>query len=99
VQAAVNALYKSLRWIDKASLEEIAAAVPEQYHLGDKALYIKALGASKEAYSKTGIMAPEGMKSVYDMLKGLDPEMANVTVDLTKTFDPRFALRAASLVT
>jgi NitT/TauT family transport system substrate-binding protein len=35
----VNGLYKALRWIDKASPAEVADAVPEQYHLGDKALY------------------------------------------------------------
>ena len=39
-QALVNALYKALKWIEKASPEEIAAAVPEEYLLGDKALYI-----------------------------------------------------------
>jgi NitT/TauT family transport system substrate-binding protein len=99
VQAVVNALYKSLRWIDKASLDDIAAAVPEAYHLGDKALYMAALKASKDAYSKTGIMQMDGMKSVYDTLKALDPEMANVNVDVARTFDGRFAIKAASLVT
>ena len=98
VQAATNALYKALRWIDKASAEDIAAAVPEQYHLGDKALYLRALNASKDAYSKTGVMSPEGMKSVYDMLKALDKEMAASNVDIAKTFDGRFAAKAASMV-
>ncbi|WP_150286476.1 ABC transporter substrate-binding protein [Rhabdaerophilum calidifontis] len=98
VQAAVNGLYKALRWINKAKPEEIADAVPEQYHLGDKALYIRAVKASQAAYSETGLMAGAGMKSVYDTLKALDPEMANVNVDLGKTFVPGFAAKAAQMV-
>ncbi len=99
VQAAVNGLYKALRWINKASVEDIAAAVPEAYHLGDKALYMRAVKASQAAYSETGIMAQAGMQSVYDMLKALDKELATASVDLSKTFNPSFAAKAASLVT
>lgn len=98
-QAAVNALYKALRWIDKASPEQIADAVPEQFHLGDKALYIRAVKASKDAYSKTGIMQQEGMSAVANMLKSLDPELANLESGLVpKTFDARFATKAATIV-
>lgn len=98
VQAVTNALYKALRWIDKASAEDIAAGVPEQYHLGDKALYIRALNASKEAYSKTGLMSLAGMQSVYDALKALDPEIATTNLEVSKTFDARFATKAASQI-
>lgn len=99
VQASVNAIYKALRWINKAKPEDIADAVPEQFHLGDKALYIRAVKASQLAYSETGMMSVAGMKSVYDTLKALDPEMANTTVDVAKTFTPAFALKASQSVT
>lgn len=98
VQSAVNGLYKALRWINKAKPEEIADAVPEQYHLGDKALYIRAVKASQAAYSETGIMAAAGMKSVFDTLKALDKEMANVNLDVAKTFNPAFVTKAAQTV-
>lgn len=98
-QAAVNALYKALRWVDRASVEQVADAVPEAYHLGDKALYIRAVKASKDAYSKTGIMAQDGMGAVFNMLKALDAEMANVDSSIvSRTFDPRFAVKAATMV-
>lgn len=98
-QAAVNGLYKALRWIDRATPEQIADAVPEQYHLGDKALYIRAVQASKEAYSKTGVMAQDGMNAVFGMLKALDRDMQTVPADVVgKSFEPRFAQRAASIV-
>jgi NitT/TauT family transport system substrate-binding protein len=97
-QAVVNGIYKALKWIEKATPAQIADAVPEAFHLGEKALYIRAVTASKEAFSSTGISTAEGMKSVYDMLKALDREMESANVDIATTFDPRFATRAAGLV-
>lgn len=90
VQSAVNAFVKTLRWLDGAAGEAVAAAVPEEYHLGDKGLYIKAFNASREAFSRSGIMDKAGMQSVADMLKAMDPEMKGATLDVAKTFDARF---------
>ena len=74
VQALTNALYKALVWIHKASPEEIAAAVPEEYLLGDKALYIAAVKNSQPTYSVTGLVSEGGMKSTNDMLVKFDEE-------------------------
>ncbi|RTL69257.1 MAG: ABC transporter substrate-binding protein [Hyphomicrobiales bacterium] len=93
-QRLVNGLMAALRWIGKATPEEIADAVPTNYHLGDKPLYVKAVAKSIEGYSKTGIITPDGMASIMDMLKKLDPEFANVQVDLAKTFNGSFAAKA-----
>jgi NitT/TauT family transport system substrate-binding protein len=98
VQAAVNGIYKALRWINKASPEDIAAAVPEQYLLGDKALYLRAVKSSQAAYSETGLMAPAAMKSVYDTLKALDKSLATTNVDVNKTFVSQFVIKAAQTV-
>ena len=98
VQAATNALYKALQWIAKATPEEIAAVVPEEYLLGDKALYILAVKNSKPTYSLNGIIPAAGMKSANDMLVKYDEELKGTNVDLTKTFDDRFAKKAAELV-
>ena len=46
VQALVNAFYKTLKWLDKATPEQIADNVPQEYWLGDKALYIAAVKAT-----------------------------------------------------
>ncbi|MFM9975206.1 MAG: ABC transporter substrate-binding protein [Beijerinckiaceae bacterium] len=98
VQALVNAHYKALLWLAKATPDQVADAVPPEYHLGDKALYIAAFGKTREAYSRTGISTPDGMKSVMDMLKALDAEMATATVDVPGTFIARFAEKAATTV-
>jgi sulfonate transport system substrate-binding protein len=95
-QRLVNAFMKSLKWLQTAKPEDVADAVPPEYHLGDKPLYIKAVQNSLESYSRTGIVPPEGMKSVMDMLKQLDPELKDANVDLTTTFDDRFVKKAAT---
>ncbi len=90
MQRLVNALMKSIAWIRQASPEDIAAAVPPEYHLGDRALYLQAVAKSKDSYSQTGLVAEEGHKSILDMLRTLDPEFKNVDVPVSKTFIDRF---------
>jgi NitT/TauT family transport system substrate-binding protein len=95
-QRLVNAFMKSLKWLEAAKPEDVAEAVPPEYHLGDKPLYIKAVQNSLESYSRTGIVPPEGMTSVMDMLKQLDPELKDAKIDLKTTFDDRFVRKASS---
>ena len=96
VQALVNALYKTLKWLEQATPTEIAAAVPEEYFLGDKALYITAVAANKPVYSLTGVIPAAGMQSAADMLLAFDEELKGAKVDLAQTFDDRFVRNAAS---
>jgi NitT/TauT family transport system substrate-binding protein len=95
-QALVNALYKTLKWLERATPEEVAATVPEEYWLGDKALYVAAVKASKPAYSLSGVIPEAGMKSASDMLVAFDEELRDAKVDLAKTFDGRFVSKAAA---
>jgi NitT/TauT family transport system substrate-binding protein len=96
VQALVNALYKSLKWLEKATPDEIAATVPEDYYLGDKPLYIAAVKANKPVYSLTGVIPAAGMQSAADMLLAFDDELKSAKIDLAKTFDDRFVKKAAA---
>lgn len=89
-QALVNAFAKALAFIATAKPEDIAGAVPEAYYLGDKPLYLQAVKASMETYSRTGIISADGMKSAHDMLKQFDPEIADAKIDLSKTFTDKY---------
>ena len=97
VQALVNAFYKTLKWLEKASPEQIAATVPEDYYLGDKGLYIAAVKANKPVYSVTGVIPAAGMQSAADMLLAFDDELKGAKIDLAKTFDDRFIRKAAGM--
>ena len=94
-QRIVNAFYKTLKWLEKATPEEVVKTVPEEYYLGDRNLYLSAFKASSPMYSKTGIIPEQGMKNANEMLVLFDKEVADAKVDLRKTFDDRFVKKAA----
>jgi NitT/TauT family transport system substrate-binding protein len=95
-QRIVNAFYKALKWLEKATPEDVAKSVPEEYYLGDRPLYVAAVKASAAMYSRDGLISEKGMKNGYDMLAQFDKELAGAKVDLTKTFDDRFVKKAAA---
>ena len=94
VQAMTNAFYKTLKWLEKATPEEVAAAVPQEYWLGDKALYIKAFNASRESYSTDGNINEASMKSALNLITTTDPKIDPAKIDLSKTFDGSFLAKA-----
>jgi NitT/TauT family transport system substrate-binding protein len=96
VQHLVNAFYKAIKWLEKATPEDVVKTVPEEYFLGDKALYLSAFKASKPMYSRTGIITPQGMQNGLNLLLQFDPEMKDAKIDLNRTFDDRFVKRAAA---
>jgi sulfonate transport system substrate-binding protein len=96
VQRIVNAFYKALKWVEKASPDDVTKVVPEEYYLGDKALYLAALKASAPMYSRTGVVPAKGMQNANEMLVLFDKEVADAKVDLAKTFEDRFVKKAAA---
>ncbi len=96
-QALVNALMKSLRWLATASPEDVAAVVPEEYLLGDRDLYVAAVKASLPMYSRDGLIKAEGMQTALDILHRFSPELKDAQIDLSKTWDPRFAEKAQAI--
>jgi NitT/TauT family transport system substrate-binding protein len=95
-QHLVNAVYKGLLWLKTANVDDIVKTMPEEYYLGDKAVYERAVRASLEMYSKTGIITEKGMQNAYQLLAQFDPELKGAKVDLAKTFDDRFVRKAAA---
>ena len=98
VQALVNAFYKTLKWIDKATPEQIADAVPQEYWLGDKAIYTAAVKANLQAYSRDGIVSDDSQKRSISFLQQFDKEMAAAKIDASQTWDDRFVKKAATAV-
>ena len=54
VQALVNAFVRGLKWIQGQSPEEIARVMPEEYALGDRALYVRSIRNSLPTFSPDG---------------------------------------------
>ncbi len=98
VQALVNAFYKGLKWLEKATPEQVADAVPKEYWLGDKTLYIAAAKANHEIYSRDGIVSEGSQQRSIAFLRQFDKEMAAATIDPAKTWDGRFVKKAAAAI-
>lgn len=90
VQAVTNAIVRAERWLQKATPEQVAEAVPPDQLMGDRALYISAFQRTREALSLDGRMSADGARVVYDVLGAFTPEVKATPIDLSKTYDNRF---------
>ena len=97
-QAIVNAFYKALKWLEKATPDAVSATVPEEFYLGDKELYLEAVRKSLSMYSRSGIVSEAGMASARDMLVPFDKELKAASFDLKRTFDSTFIEKAPGIV-
>ncbi|MEJ1977492.1 MAG: ABC transporter substrate-binding protein [Acetobacteraceae bacterium] len=71
MQALTNAMLNAERWLQTATPDQIADAVPEEYLLGDRALYIKALGNMRTCLSPDGLLSHDAAATVLKVLSGL----------------------------
>ncbi len=95
VQALTNAMVRALRWLSKATPEDVAKAVPEEYLLGDRALYLAALQKSRESYSRDGLIPAAGVESLYRVLKVHDAAVkAAAMPNLADIYDNKFVQKA-----
>lgn len=96
-QRLVNAFMKSLKWLGKATPDQVADSVPEEYLLGDREFYKTAFANSRAMYSPDGIIDESGFNSLFEMLKTLEPDLAGADIAFAQTFDPRFAQAAQNV--
>ena len=94
IQALTNALVRADRWIQTAGPSDIVKAVPENYLLGDRAVYIDAFLASKGALSPDGMIPEAGPETALRALASVDPEVAAAKVDLKAVYTNEFVKRA-----
>ena len=93
VQAVTNAVVRAERWMAAATPEQIAGALPEEYLLGNKALYLRAMGNMRACYSPDGLMTKEAGDTVLKVLGAFEENVRNAKIDVEATFDNSFVLR------
>lgn len=94
MQALVTAFVRGLAWIEGHSAEDIARLMPEDYALGNPAIYVRAIAASKPMYSPDGRFSREGAETALAVLKTFDPTVKTATIDLSKTYTEAFVDKA-----
>ena len=93
-QALANAIVRADRWIHNAGAGDIIKAVPENYLLGDRAVYVDAFLAAKGALSPDGMIPEAGAETARRALASIDPEIANAKIDLAAIWTNDFTKRA-----
>jgi NitT/TauT family transport system substrate-binding protein len=99
VQAFANAMVLALRWLQKATVDEIAAALPEEFYAGGKAIYQQALAANHDMLSKDGIVTRALAANSLRIIASFNDDLKNAKIDMAKTYDASFAEKANKTLT
>jgi len=93
-QALANAIVHALKWLQTAGPSDIIKTVPENYLLGDRALYLASFNKVREALSLDGVIPEEGARTAVKALASFDPAIKADKIDLAKTYTNEFARKA-----
>jgi NitT/TauT family transport system substrate-binding protein len=94
VQALTNATVRALLWMQEATPQQILNTVPEEYLLGDKAMYLFAYNNVKTAYSKDGLFSEAGAKTTLKTLSSFNPAIKPAEIKLGETYTNEFVKKA-----
>lgn len=94
VQALTNAIVRALLWLENATPQQILATVPEEYQLGDKAMYLFAYDNVRSALSTDGMIPEAGAKTTLKVLKASNEKVDYSKVNLADTYTNKFAQNA-----
>ncbi|MFN0037917.1 MAG: ABC transporter substrate-binding protein [Burkholderiales bacterium] len=95
VQALTNAMVRALKWLKKATPDEVARTVPQEYLIGDKSLYLDALRRNRESYSKDGLIPDGGAQALRKVLIAFEPAVRDAAnLKAADTYLNNFAMKA-----
>ncbi len=93
-QALANAIVRADKWIQESTVEEIAAAVPETYLLGNPELYKQCLTDNKESLSPDGMVDEDGPETALNALAAFVPNFDATEIDVSKIWTNEFVINA-----
>jgi NitT/TauT family transport system substrate-binding protein len=94
VQALTNAMVRALLWLQKATPEQVAATVPPEYLLGNKAGYLASYDKVKDAFSPDGLFTEAGAENTLKYLAAFNPAVKPADIKLAQTYDNTYAQKA-----
>jgi len=93
-QAMSNAIVQALKWLQTAGPSDIIKTVPENYLLGDRALYLASYGKIREAISLDGVMASDAPTTALKAIASFETDIHADKINISKTFTNTFAIRS-----
>ncbi len=93
-QALANAMVRADKWIQKSGASDILRIAPENYLLGDRAIYVDAYLKAKGATSPDGYFPEKGPATALRALASVDPQLASAKLDLKSVYTNDFVRKA-----
>ncbi len=93
VQAMTDAIARALAWMKTASIDDIAAKVPD-FQSGKPDLYKAMVAKNITSFHHDGTFSLKAAEVTLDFLRKTDAEMKDAKVDLATTYDNTFAEKA-----
>lgn len=94
VQSLANAMVRTLKWLQKASPDEVAAAVPPEYLMGDRKLYLAGLRKMRESYSKDGLYSPAAVAAQLKVLAAFENAVGEANLTPAEMYTNEFVNQA-----
>jgi NitT/TauT family transport system substrate-binding protein len=94
VQAFTIAMIRALQWMDRASVEDIADALPAEWVAPNRALFLASLRGTRDMFSPHGRFSPEGARIALDVLSKVSSSVREARIDIERTYTNDFVERA-----
>jgi NitT/TauT family transport system substrate-binding protein len=94
IQAVTSAMAHTLDWLQHATPEQVADAMPPRYVGDNRALYLQAYSKFREAIAPPQLMSESSARNGLAAAAMLNPAVKAAHIDLASTFDNRFMRNA-----
>jgi NitT/TauT family transport system substrate-binding protein len=91
VQGYVNAVVRTLKWMQKTPVDDIVKVVPKEYLGADPDAYKKSLAINVAGFSKDGMLTAANVGIAYNAIASSGRLPAGKQIDLPRTYMPAFA--------
>ena len=93
-QSLTYAIVHALKWLQTAGPADLLKNVPENYLMGDRALYLGVFSKMREAFSPDGLVLEDSVRTALRALGRFNTSIRMDKIDLSKTYTNEFARRA-----
>jgi NitT/TauT family transport system substrate-binding protein len=98
VEAFTQGIVRALKWMNRASVEEIADALPPEWVMPDRGLFLDSVRGTRDMFSPDGRFSLDEAKVALDVLSTVDPRIHDAKIDLPATFTNMFVDKANAAI-
>jgi len=99
IQAFAQAMVRALAWMNRASVEDIAGALPPEWAKPDRNLFLATIRGTRDMFSPDGRFSLAEAKVALHVLSTVDPGLRSIKIDLPATFTNSFVDKANAAIT